>query len=604
MPFLNVSTNVLLVIVGVGLLIFIHELGHFLMAKKIGARVLAFSLGFGPPLLKKQWGETEYRLSLVPLGGYVKLAGENPDEEKTGAEYEFSSKTVGQRASVLVAGVACNAILAFVAFVIAFQIGVPFITSEVGQVIPGEPAWEAGIRSGDKIIEIDGSKNPDFEDLFTAVALSNTNTGIPITVQRGNEIFKTTVLPTYDTEYGIQRIGIMPAASLEIDKLFAFENGNAPARDAGIQVKDIVVAIDGKRISTEREFREVEAMSGGREISLTVLRDNEEIELMVTPSKTIRWMLGISCATAILDGIKRDSIASNMGLRKGDEILEINSKPVLGFADVRKLIAEAGEEPCILTVKKNNAVSLISAPLEDEKSREEFFKSIIPSYGLTVDSLVEGFPAEKIGLRPGDKIVSLDEKEIKNWNALLQTVTQNQGKPMVIKWLRGNETFVATIEPQKNEENASGSIGVKFKQKTVFKQYGLFGACIVGTKKAIINVQRLYLTIRSFFSHRLSTKNVGGFILIAQASYESAKVGYGKLIYFLGILSLQLALLNILPVPVLDGGHLIFLGIERIKGSPVSQKALSIAHYVGFAMIISLVIYATRNDIMRLLTLS
>ena len=125
----------------------------------------------------------------------------------------------------------------------------------------------------------------------------------------------------------------------------------------------------------------------------------------------------------------------------------------------------------------------------------------------------------------------------------------------------------------------------------------------MGTKKAIINVQRLYLTLKGFFSQRLSTKNVGGFILIAQASYESAKVGFGKLVYFLGILSLQLALLNILPVPVLDGGHLLFLAIERIKGSPVSQRTLSIAQYIGFGLIITLVIYATRNDIMRLLTL-
>ena len=129
------------------------------------------------------------------------------------------------------------------------------------------------------------------------------------------------------------------------------------------------------------------------------------------------------------------------------------------------------------------------------------------------------------------------------------------------------------------------------------------GSCIVGTKKAVINVQRLYLTLKGFFSNRLSTKNVGGIILIAQASYESAKVGYGKLVYFLGILSLQLALLNILPIPVLDGGHLLFLAIERIKGSPVSQRTLSIAQYIGFGLIITLVIYATRNDIMRLLTL-
>ena len=603
MPYVNVSTNVILVIAGIGLLIFIHELGHFLVAKKIGVRVLAFSLGFGPAIFKKKWGETEYRLSLVPLGGYVKLAGECPEEEKTGASWEFSSKSAGQRASVFVAGVALNAVLAFIAFIVAFQIGVPFITPDVGQVMPGWPAWEAGIQRGDKIVEIDGSKDLDFEDLFTIVALSNPATGVSLKVERDKKTFDVTVIPKYDEDHGIQRIGIMPATSLEIDKIFAFENNDAPARDAGIQVKDIVTAVNGKQISTEDEFREVEVVNPGKEISLTVLRDNKEVELKVTPSSVSRRMLGISCATAILDGVKNNSIASNAGFMKGDEVLEINSTPVTGFSDIRKFVIDSKDETCIVTVKRNNTVNLIEITLRDEKAKEEFLGSLTPFYGLKVDSLVEGFPAEKIGLKPGDRITSLDEKEIKEWNTLLQMVTTGQGKPMVIEWMRGNERFVSTIEPQKDEKGAAGRIGVKFREKTEVKQYGLAGSCVVGTKKAIINVQRLYLTLKGFFSNRLSTKNVGGIILIAQASYESAKVGYGKLVYFLGILSLQLALLNILPIPVLDGGHLLFLAIERIKGSPVSQRTLSIAQYIGFGLIITLVIYATRNDIMRLLTL-
>lgn len=603
MPYVNVSTNVILVIIGIGLLIFIHELGHFLMAKKIGVRVLAFSLGFGPAILKKRWGETEYRLSLFPLGGYVKLAGESPEEEKTGSPWEFSSKSVGQRASVLVAGVALNAVLAFIAFIVAFRIGVPFITPEVGQVAPGWPAWDAGIQRGDKIVGIDGSKDPDFEDLFTIVALSNPSAGVNLKVERGGETFDVNVIPRYDTEHGIQRIGIIPATSLEIDKIFAFENNYSPARDAGIQVKDTIIAVNGKRITTEDEFREVEATSPGKEIVLTVLRDNEELELKVVPFKATRWMLGLSCATAIIDGVKNNSLASKAGFLKGDEIVEVNSKYVTGFADIRKLVIDSEEETIVFTIKRNGTITLISVLLGDEKAKKEFLDGLTPFYGLKIDSLVEGFPAEKIGLKPGDKIVSLDEKEIKDWGTLLQMVTMSQGKPMVIEWMRGNERFVSTIVPQKDEKGAIGSIGIKFREKTVIKQYGLLGSCVVGTKKAIVNVQRLYLTIKGFFSQRLSTKNVGGFILIAQASYESAKVGFGKLVYFLGILSLQLALLNILPVPVLDGGHLLFLAIERIKGSPVSQRTLSIAQYIGFGLIITLVVYATRNDIMRLLTL-
>lgn len=603
MPFMNMSTNVILVIIGIGLLIFIHELGHFLMAKKIGVKVLAFSLGFGPAILKKKWGETEYRLSLVPLGGYVKLAGESPDEGKTGAKWEYASKSVGQRASVIIAGVVLNAVLAFIAFIVAFQIGVPFITSEVGQVMPGSPAWEAGIQKGDKIIEADGNKDIDFEDLFTIVALSDTDEGIDLKVERGNNVFGVNVIPEYDDEYGIQRMGIMPATGLEIDKIFAFENNDSPASNAGIQVEDVVVAVNGNRISTEDEFREIEASSAGKEMLITVLRDNKEIELKATPSRATRWMLGISCATAILDGVKNNSLASKAGLTKGDEIIEINSKPVTGFTSTKNLIIGSEDENCIISVKRGNTFTLIAVPLTDTKAKEEFLGGLTPFYGLKVDSLVEEFPAEKIGLMPGDMIVSLNEKELKDWNNLLQIVTMSYGKPMTIEWVRGNERFVSTIEPKKDEKNAAGRIGIKFKEKTVIKKYGLMGSCVIGTQKAIINVQRLYLTIKGFVSQRLSTKNVGGVILIAQASYESAKVGVGKLVYFLGILSLQLALLNILPIPVLDGGHLLFLAIEKIKGSPVSQRTLAIAQYIGFGLIITLVIYATRNDIMRLLTL-
>ena len=600
---MNMSTNVILVLIGIGLLIFIHELGHFLMAKKIGVKVLAFSLGFGPAILKKKWGETEYRLSLVPLGGYVKLAGESPDEGKTGAKWEYASKSVGQRASVIIAGVVLNAVLAFIAFIVAFQIGVPFITSEVGQVMPGSPAWEAGIQKGAKIIEADGNKDIDFEDLFTIVALSDTDEGIDLKVERGNNVFGVNVIPEYDDEYGIQRMGIMPATGLEIDKIFAFENNDSPASNSGIQVEDVVVAVNGNRISTEDEFREIEASSAGKEMLITVLRDNKEIELKATPSRATRWMLGISCATAILDGVKNNSLASKAGLTKGDEIIEINSKPVTGFTSTKNLIIGSEDENCIISVKRGNTFTLIAVPLTDTKAKEEFLGGLTPFYGLKVDSLVEEFPAEKIGLMPGDMIVSLNEKELKDWNNLLQIVTMSYGKPMTIEWVRGNERFVSTIEPKKDEKNAAGRIGIKFKEKTVIKKYGLMGSCVIGTQKAIINVQRLYLTIKGFVSQRLSTKNVGGVILIAQASYESAKVGVGKLVYFLGILSLQLALLNILPIPVLDGGHLLFLAIEKIKGSPVSQRTLAIAQYIGFGLIITLVIYATRNDIMRLLTL-
>ncbi len=603
MAFIGMSSNIILVIIGIGLLIFVHELGHFIVAKKIGVRVLAFSLGFGPAIIRKKIGETDYKISLIPLGGYVKLAGEQKGEECKGEEWEFMSKKPWQRAAVLVAGVSFNTVLAFVAFIIAFRIGVPFVTAEIGRTMPGWPAWEAGIKPGDKIVKINNIPNPDFEDIFIAVALNNSPEGVSLEIEREGKTFDTNIIPRYDAAFGIQRIGIAPATSLEIDKIFALENSDAPAQKSGLQIKDKILEVNGKRIITENDFREIEQTHPGKELMLTVLRDNKEIDLRVTPSVVARWMIGLSCATTKIEGIKKDSLAKSLGLKKGDEIVSVNTKQVTGFSELVNIVNNSTDGKITLMIMRDSSAKLIVFTKAGEESVKEFFGGIIPHYGLKVDSTVEGFPAETIGIKPGDTITAIGGENISEWNQLLTLVTASQGKEFEITWLHNYEKVTRTIKPKKDEENAQGLIGIKFREKKIIRQYGLIGACMVGTHKTIINVKRIYLTIQGFISKKLSTKALGGPVLIAQASYESAKSGIGKLLYFLAIISINLAVLNILPIPVLDGGHLLFLGVEKIKGSPVSEKTLGIANYIGFALIITLMIYATRNDIMRLFKL-
>jgi regulator of sigma E protease len=585
-----------MVVVGVGFLIFIHELGHFLMAKKIGVRVFVFSIGFGPPLFKRTFGETEYRLSLIPLGGYVKMAGEVPDEKNAGASWDLASKSIGQRAMVFVAGVALNAALAFVAFIIAFRIGVPFETSEIGMVSPGRPAWEAGLEPGDKIVKIGNTSNPDFEDVHISIALSSSPDGIPLEVDRGGERFDVVVYPEYRERLGYQIIGIRPALSLVVDKIYAYKNGHSPAQEAGIQVGDEIVAVNGKRISSVDELLEAEATHSGEELILTVLRDDESIDLKVTPIPT-QWKFGLSCASPRIDGIKKDSVAYAIGLRKNDEIIAVGNKSVGGWSEIKNEIADASEKTISLGVKRNGQTMSFELPISDEQTKENFVNGIYPFLGLTVDMVVSGFPAMEAGLLPGDRLVSVDGRELEDWEDLLYTVRSNVGKEMEVAWLRGEETITKKIMPKKT----GGSIGIDLGEKKIMRQYGFFGACWVGSAKAIVNVKMIYLTIKGLLTKQLSSKTIGGIILIAQASYESAKLGMGKLLYFIGILSLNLAILNILPIPVLDGGHLMFLGIEKLKGSPVSERTFAIAHYIGFALIITLILYATKNDISRII---
>jgi len=600
MPFIGMSSNIVLVIIGIGLLIFIHELGHFLVAKKIGVRVHAFSLGFGPPIISKQIGETNYRLSLIPLGGYVKLAGEQREESNTGEEWEFMSKKPWQRAAVLVAGVSCNTLLAFVAFIIAFRVGVPFVTPEIGRTMPGWPAWEAGIRPGDKIVKINNVSDPDFEDVFISVALSGSPEGINMEIERDYQTFDVNVVPRYDPTVGIQRIGIAPATTLEVHKIFAIKNSDAPAQRSDLHVNDKVLEVNGKKIITENDFREIELANPGKELNLTVLRDDRKIDVKVTPSVVARWMIGLSCATTKLDGVKKGSLAYSLGLQKGDEIVKVNLQDVHGFTELINTIKGSRNGIVTLQVARGNGTKYIKLTKLGEETVKEFSEGIFPHYGLIVDSTVEDFPARNIGIEPGDTITSIGGENVTEWNQLLTLVTASQGKEFEISWMRNYETFTKTITPKKNEKNAQGSMGIKFKEKKIIRKYGLAKSCMVGTHKTVVNIKRIYMTIQGFVSKKLSTKALGGPVLIAQASYESAKSGIGKLMYFMAIISINLAVINILPVPVLDGGHLLFLGIEKIKGSPISEKTMAIANYIGFALIISLMIYATKNDIMRL----
>jgi regulator of sigma E protease len=600
MPFIGMSSNIVLVIIGIGLLIFIHELGHFLVAKKIGVRVYAFSLGFGPAIISRQIGETDYRISLIPLGGYVKLAGEQREESNTGEEWEFMSKKPWQRAAVLVAGVACNTLLAFVAFIIAFRVGVPFVTPEIGRTMPGWPAWEAGIRPGDKIVKINNVSDPDFEDVFISVALSGSPEGINMEIERDNKTFDVNVVPRYDSTVGIQRIGIAPATTLEVHKIFAIKNSDTPVQRSGLRVNDKVLEINGKKIITENDFREIELTNPGKELNITVLRDDRKIDVKVTPSVVTRWMIGLSCATTKFEGVKRNSLAYSLGLQKGDEIVKVNSQDVHGFTELINTIKDSANGIVTLQVSRGNGTKYMKLTKYGKETVKEFSEGIFPHYGLIVDSTVEDFPAKEIGIQPGDTITSIDGENVTEWNQLLTLVTASQGKEFEISWIHNSETYTKTIIPKKNEKNAQGSMGIKFKEKKIIRKYGLAKSCVVGTHKTVVNIKRIYMTIQGFVSKKLSTKALGGPVLIAQASYESAKSGIGKLMYFMAIISINLAVINILPIPVLDGGHLLFLGIEKIKGSPISEKTMAIANYIGFALIISLMIYATKNDIMRL----
>jgi regulator of sigma E protease len=270
-----------------GVLIFVHELGHFLAARRHGVRVLTFSLGFGPKILKFTRGDTEYCVSAVPLGGYVKMAGENPEDPRSGRPDEFLSKTKWQRFQILFAGPAMNIILAVVvtAFVLGIEgVRVPIFLDEpavLGSVASGSPAEKAGLKPGDRIITIAGDQIATWKDLELAIGLRRPNRDISVTVLRNGQNVTTDVRPTAEGRYEVSDIGVQPKANPEIIRVIAGDR----AEQAGLKAKDVIIAVNGAAMATRAELIDVISRSGGKPIQVTVRRDGQEQTLTATPEQ-------------------------------------------------------------------------------------------------------------------------------------------------------------------------------------------------------------------------------------------------------------------------------------------------------------------------------
>jgi regulator of sigma E protease len=269
-----------------GVLVFVHELGHFLAARRVGVRVITFSLGFGPKILKFTRGDTEYCVSVVPLGGYVKMAGENPDDPRSGQPDEFLSKTKWQRFQILIAGPLMNIALAVIvlAFVLAQGAHVPAYRDEppaIGVVVKGSPAERAGLMPGDRILAVNADRVDTWEALLMHVA-TKPNRDVELEVVRGGQTIIVGVRPAAEGRFEIGTLGVMPANTHPIvDSVIA----GGPAEKAGLKAKDEIVAINDEPMVFRSQLITAISKHGGQTVSLAVKRGNEILHVSATPEK-------------------------------------------------------------------------------------------------------------------------------------------------------------------------------------------------------------------------------------------------------------------------------------------------------------------------------
>jgi regulator of sigma E protease len=276
-------TSVLAFVFVLGVLIFVHELGHFLMARRIGVRVLTFSLGFGPKLLSFRRGDTEYCISAIPLGGYVKMAGENPEDTRTGAADEFLSKSKWQRFQVLVMGPVMNIVLALVVMAVVLYQGaqVPAFEQQpvvIGTFAPNSVAERAGLKLGDLIVSVDG-KNVETWEQFSMAIVPKAKREVSIGYIRSGQLASATVVPDAQGKFEMGDIGVQPVVHPEV---VAVSKGQ-PAEEAGLQGGDIILAAGGEtNVAYDHLLAAIKSHSH-QPLPLTVKRGDRVMEIVVTP---------------------------------------------------------------------------------------------------------------------------------------------------------------------------------------------------------------------------------------------------------------------------------------------------------------------------------
>jgi regulator of sigma E protease len=434
-------TTLLAFVFVLGVLVFVHELGHFLMARWNGVRVLTFSLGFGPKLLKMRRGDTEYCISAVPLGGYVKMAGENPEDTPSGADDEFLSKSKWQRFQILIMGPVMNLVLAVGLLAVVLMQGdeVPVFLDEpakVGVVMPGSPAERAGIQPGDVIVRLGSAPVSTWEHLELAVGA--------------------------------------------------------------------------------RPEREVEAV---------VMRGGNEVRLTIRPDKTT---------------------------------LRTRS-------DTRFEVGTIG---------------------------------VLPDVSPSIRSTIAGEPAEKAGLKAGDVIVSINGRRTVFSGMVSDIISKSADTPVEMLIRRDGVEQTVTLTPRQDGER--GLIGIYFREAVKSYKPGPLEAVGMSVQRNIEMSGMILRTIGDLISGEASPKQLMGPVGIAQVAGESAQISWIALFMMMANLSLNLGLLNLLPIPVLDGGHIFIMGIETVARRDFSLAVKEKMLFVGFLVLMTLMVTVIYNDLTRI----
>jgi regulator of sigma E protease len=585
----------------------VHELGHYLAARWCGVRVETFSLGFGPRLLGFRRGDTDYQLALVPLGGFCRMAGEERRlEGLPPAPDELPAKSVGARFFIYSGGVLMNMLFGLVVFPVLFRVGVPFTRPIVGETVPGGVAWHARVPEGREILAVNDTQIFEFEHLFTEIALGDPQhaTLRVRAADGGEELYE--LAPTADEREGFRTIGVLP--DFERDEhghpLLDVASGSAATR-AGLAGGEALVAVVGGVPGLSPLDQIALAIRADAPLELAVLRDGQERRVRIEPEITAKKnppRVGIAAQQNRVKALRSSPTLEALGLAVGDVLLDVNGREILGLGDLQLALVD-DLSAVRMRVKRAGSTHLLTAGAHTHEQALALAEDIALGIEESSTRIVvqPGDPAERAGLRTHDEVIQIDGTDTTSWADVQARVRrageERRAAAFVVRREGALDLLRLEVVP---EERPVADYGLALRQaEYIYRSETLGAALVFGARYSWRFLEDSWLTLKRMLTRDVSPKNVGGIITISTISYSLTESGWPKFFFFLCLVSINLAFLNVLPIPVLDGGHLFFLVIEKLKGSPVSNRVLGTSQAVGVVLILSLMVYVTYNDLVR-----
>jgi regulator of sigma E protease len=713
--------GILLLAFGFGFVVFFHELGHFLAAKWAGVKVEQFAVGFGQAVIAWRKGlglrvgtttkefkrrirdhlnatgdrdaeraesstdeqddlsemevargakalgisETEYRLNWIPLGGYVKMLGQDDLKPNSQADdpRAYNRQTIGKRMVIVSAGVIMNIILAAIGFMVLFLVGFHVPPAQVGNVVPASPAQQAGIQVGDRILTIAGRPmHADWTKVELASALADpaepTQVEIERTVDGKPQRISVMVKPRTDerTTKDILRLGIEAAYGLKIvgdqKALKEFEEKKAELTQQvtpdqlALNPGDTVKSVNGEAIADPAhdfiKFDGIVQASGGRPLQLTVVgldgktRDTSVRPRFIEPFGDEKLNFAGMLPRVRVEQVREGSPAAGEGengLKPGDVIESIttgaerNTKLNPTFDEFRHRLNAAGwaGQPIEVSVRRGDRSWTVSNLRTIKIDPEQRGLSVGIGYELdaaVVSDVEKDSPAARANVPSGARIVEVGGQPAANWSdvhrLMLGWLDKHSAGAAAAAAAADTTALVPVTYESPDGERKTAQLALSSSDADLLRDYRYrvnlaFDQPSTAVRKASGPVEAIkwgvnetwdftlqfYLTLHRMVTGGVSAKNLMGPVGIFQAGTGFASKGGDWLLWFLAMISANLAVVNFLPIPIVDGGLFTFLILEKIKGKPLSAKAQTIAQYVGLALLLGVFLFVTYQDVIN-----